>query len=81
MNLEDKRKLFKATAAIDTPEGIKAGRAFAASLTGPILKKVDEISYMRQLFQVDPIDPADQPSYPISDEFESPIGSFQVWVM
>jgi len=72
MDLEKKRRLFQATAE-DTPEGRKAFRAFAASLTGPILKGLEEQSYMRSLFTVERLGPGAQPTYPIADEFDSPI--------
>jgi hypothetical protein len=66
-------ELFKATAAMHTPEGYRAYRAFAASLTGPILKKVEEQSYMRQLFTTIKLAIGQQPSFPIADDFDSPI--------
>jgi hypothetical protein len=66
-------ELFKATAAMHTPEGYRAYRAFAASLNGPILKAVQESSYMRELFQVIQLAPGQQPTFPIADDFDSPI--------
>jgi hypothetical protein len=76
MTLEEKRKLFQETAAIDTPEGRMKFQAFAASLTGPILKKLEEVSIMRQLFTVERLGPGAQASYPIAEDFDSP-----VWVL
>lgn len=73
MTLEEKRKLFMLTANMHTEEGLRAFKAFAASLTGPILKKVEEISYMREMFQVDRLGPMDDASYPVAEEFDSPI--------
>jgi hypothetical protein len=73
MDIAEKRKLFQATAAVDTPEGRLAYRAFAASATKPILQKLEQISYMRQLFRVERLGPGQQPVYPLPDEFESPI--------
>jgi hypothetical protein len=66
-------ELLKATAAMHTPEGYRAYRAFAASLTGPILKAVEEQSYMRQLFTTIRLAPGQQPTFPIADDFDSPI--------
>jgi len=68
--------LFKATAAINTPEGIMANRAFAAALTTPILQAVERDSIMRQLFAVERLGPGAQASYPIAEDFEIP-----VWVL
>lgn len=76
MTLEEKRDLFKETAAIDTPEGRMKFQAFAASLTGPILKKLDEVSIMRELFTVENLAPGAQPNYPIAEDFDSP-----VWIL
>jgi len=73
MDISEKRELFKATAAIDTPEGREAYRAFAASSTKPILQKLEQMSYMRQLFRVEKLGPGQQPTYPLPDEFESPV--------
>lgn len=73
MTDNEKRELFKMTANLHTDEGKRAFKAFAASLTGPILKKVEEQSYMRELFQVERLGPAEEASYPIAEEFDSPI--------
>jgi len=73
ISLERKCELFKATADMHTPRGLRAFQEFAASLTGPILKKVEEKSYMRQLFSVIRLGPGQQPSFPIADDFDSPI--------
>lgn len=73
MTLDEKRELFKLTANLHTEEGVKAFKAFAASLTGPILKKVEELSYMREMFTVERLGPMEEASYPIADEFDSPI--------
>lgn len=77
MDIAEKRALFQATAAAGrTPEGDLAYHAFAASATKPILQKLEQISYMRQLFRVERLGPGQQPIYPLPDEFDSP-----VWVL
>jgi hypothetical protein len=76
MNKTKKMKLFQATAALHTSAGQQAYRAFAASSTKPILQKLEEQSYMRQLFTVERLGPGQQPTYPLPDEFESP-----VWIL
>lgn len=73
MDIADKRKLFQATAAFESDEGKLAYRAFAASATKPILQKLEQASYMRQLFRVERLGPGQQPVYPLPDEFDSPI--------
>jgi len=70
------QELFKATAAINTPEGIAAYRAFAAALTTPILQKIEQESIMRKLFAVERLGPGAQASYPVAEDFEIP-----VWVL
>ncbi len=69
-------ELFRATAEINTPEGIAAYRAFAAALTTPILQKVELESIMRKLFAVEKLGPGAQAVYPIAEDFEIP-----VWVL
>ena len=70
------QELFKATAAVNTPEGIAAYRAFAAALTTPILQAIERDSIMRKLFAVENLGPGAQASYPIAEDFEMP-----VWVL
>jgi len=70
------QELFRATATINTPEGMMANRAFAAALTTPILQAVERDSIMRQLFAVERLGPGAQASYPIAEDFEIP-----VWVL
>jgi hypothetical protein len=76
MDIAKKRKLFQATAALHTEAGLQAYRAFAQTSTKPILQKLEQISYMRQLFRVENLGPGQQPTYPLPDEFESP-----VWIL
>jgi len=76
MDRKEMQKLFKATAAINTPEGIAAYRAFAAALTTPILQKIEQDSIMRKLFAVERLGPGAQASYPVAEDFEIP-----VWVL
>jgi hypothetical protein len=76
MDKKEMMDLFRATAEINTPEGIAAYRAFAAALTTPILQKVELESIMRQLFAVEMLGPGAQAVYPIAEDFEIP-----VWVL
>lgn len=76
MDRKEMQKLFKATADINTPEGLMANRAFAAALTTPILQAIERDSIMRQLFAVERLGPGAQASYPIAEDFEIP-----VWVL
>ena len=76
MDRKEMQELFKATAAINTPEGIAAYRAFAAALTTPILQKIEQDSIMRELFAVERLGPGAQASYPVAEDFEIP-----VWVL
>lgn len=69
-------ELFRATANINTAEGLQAYRAFAAALTTPILKKLELESLMRQLFAVEVLGPNAQAMYPVAEDFEMP-----VWVL
>ena len=57
MDNKEMMDLFKATAAINTPEGLKAYKAFAAALTTPILQAIEQQSIMRQLFAVERLGP------------------------
>jgi len=66
-------ELFKATAAIDTPEGMEAYKAFAQALTIPILQEIRDASIMRQLFAVERLAPGAQAVYPVADDFEVPV--------
>jgi len=76
MDRTEMQKLFKATAAINTPEGIAAYRAFAGALTTPILQAIERDSIMRSLFAVERLGPGAQASYPVAEDFEIP-----VWVL
>jgi hypothetical protein len=76
MDKNEMRELFRATAAINTPEGIMAYKAFAAALTTPILQAIERDSIMRQLFAVELLGPGAQASYPVAEDFEIP-----VWVL
>ena len=76
MDRKEMQALFAATAAIDTPEGMEAYKEFAASLTIPILQKIELESIMRQLFNVERLAPGAQAVYPIAEDFEIP-----VWVL
>lgn len=76
MERHEMQELFKATAAIDTPEGLAAYRAFAAALTTPILQKIELESIMRSLFSVERLGPGAQAVYPVAEDFEIP-----VWVL
>jgi hypothetical protein len=76
MDRKEMQELFKATAAVNTPEGIAAYRAFAAALTTPILQAIERDSIMRKLFAVENLGPGAQASYPIAEDFEMP-----VWVL
>lgn len=67
------QELFKATAAIDTPEGVEAYKAFAQALTVPILQEVRDASIMRQLFAVERLAPGAQAVYPVADDFDVPV--------
>lgn len=76
MDRTEMEKLFRATAAINTPDGIMAYKAFAAALTTPILQAIETQSIMRQLFAVERLGPGAQASYPVAEDFEIP-----VWVL
>lgn len=67
------QELFKATAAIDTPEGVEAYKAFAQALTVPILQEIRDASIMRQLFAVERLAPGAQAVYPVADDFDVPV--------
>ena len=57
MDRQKLAELFKATAALDTPEGVEAYKAFAQALTVPILQEIKDASIMRQLFAVERLAP------------------------
>jgi len=76
MDRKEMQKLFRATAAINTPEGMAAYKAFAAALTTPILQAVERESIMRQLFAVERLGPGAQAVYPVAEDFEIP-----VWIL
>jgi hypothetical protein len=73
MDRQKLAELFKATAAIDTPEGMEAYKAFAQALTVPILQEIRDASIMRQLFSVERLAPGAQAVYPVADDFEIPV--------
>ncbi len=76
MERKEMMDLFKATADIQTPEGLAAYKEFAAALTTPILQKIELESIMRKLFAVERLAPGAQAVYPIAEDFEIP-----VWVL
>lgn len=76
MERNEIRDLFRATASVETPEGQRAAKEFAAALSVPILQEVKLNSVMRQLFAVEVLGPGAQASYPVADDFEIP-----VWVL
>lgn len=76
MDKREMAELFKATANIDTPEGMMAYRAFAAAITTPILKKLELESIMRKMFAVERLQPGAQATYPVAEDFEIP-----VWIL
>ena len=65
MDRKEMQELFRATANIQTPEGIQAYRAFASALTTPILQKIEQNSIMRTLFSVERLGPGAQAVYPV----------------
>jgi hypothetical protein len=67
------QEMFHATAAIDTPEGVEAYKAFAQALTVPILQEIKDASIMRQLFAVERLAPGAQAVYPVADDFDVPV--------
>ena len=77
MDRQKLAELFKATAAIDTPEGMEAYKAFAQALTVPILQEIRDASIMRQLFAVERLAPGAQAVYPVADDFEIPVRIIQ----
>lgn len=60
MDRKEMQDLFSATAAINTPEGLMAYKAFAAALTTPILQAIERDSIMRKLFAVERLGPGAQ---------------------
>lgn len=76
MDKKEMQELFRATAEVQTPDGMAAYRAFAAALTTPILQKVEQDSIMRSLFAVERLGPGAQAVYPVAEDFEIP-----VWVL
>lgn len=75
-NLRELKDLFKATAAMDTPEGMAAYKEFCAAIKTPILQEVKYMSTARELFAVETLEPGAQAVYPVADDFELP-----VWVL
>lgn len=76
MDLRKMKELFRATAAVDTEEGIKAYKEFCAAIKTPILQEIKYKSTVRKLFAVENLDPGAQAVYPVADDFELP-----VWVL
>ena len=76
MERKEMEALFKATAEINSQDGIMAYKAFAAALTTPIVQAVEQQSIMRALFSVERLGPGAQASYPVAEDFEIP-----VWVL
>ena len=74
--LNELKPLFKATAALDTPEGKLALKEFCAAIKTPILQEVKYLSVARQLFAIEVLEPGSQATYPVADDFECP-----VWVL
>lgn len=76
MDTKEMQELFRATAAVNTPDGLAAYREFAQALTTPILQAIERDSIMRQMFAVERLGPGAQASYPVAEDFEIP-----VWVL
>jgi len=76
MERQEMQELFRATANVQTAEGLAAFKAFAAALTTPILQKIEQESIMRKLFAVEILGPGAQAVYPVAEDFEIP-----VWVL
>ena len=76
MDLRKMKELFRATAAVDTEEGLAAYREFCAAIKTPILQEIKYKSTVRELFAVEKLDPGSQAVYPVADDFELP-----VWVL
>ncbi|MHA2112560.1 MAG: hypothetical protein ACXADW_10765 [Candidatus Hodarchaeales archaeon] len=76
MDRKEMQELFRATASINTMEGLAAYREFAQALTTPILQAIERDSIMRELFAVERLGPGAQASYPVAEDFEIP-----VWVL
>jgi hypothetical protein len=60
MERQEMMELYRATAEINTAEGLAAYRAFAAALTTPILQRIELESIMRQMFSVERLGPGAQ---------------------
>jgi len=76
LSKKDMQELFRATANVNTAEGLQAYKAFAAALTIPILQEIKLRSVVRELFAVENLGPGAQAVYPVADDFEVP-----VWVL
>lgn len=76
MDLREMKELFRATAAVDTEEGINAYKEFCAAIKTPILQEVKYQSTARKLFAVEMLEPGSQATYPVADDFELP-----VWIL
>jgi len=75
LTYEQRQQLFRETAGMDVEAQLKF-RELAQAMKEPILKKIEEESIMRQLFTVEKLAPGAQSSYPVADDFESP-----VWIL
>ena len=71
--LAELQELFKSTAEMHTPEGIKAFRLFTAALGAPILQTIELESVMRQMFTVINLAAGAQPMFPIDTDFDLPV--------
>lgn len=76
MERNEMQKLFRETANINTPEGMKAYHDLAAAIDIPILQEIKLRSVVRELFAVEQLGPGAQAVYPVADDFDVP-----VWVL
>ncbi len=76
MDLRELKQLFRETADMHTPQGMKAYKELAVALKTPILQETKWRSTVRELFAVEMLEPGAQATYPVADDFELP-----VWVM
>lgn len=75
LTLDQKQELFRETASMSAEAQAKF-RELAQAMKEPILKKIEKESVMRQLFTVERLGPGAQSSYPVADDFETP-----VWIL
>lgn len=73
MDRKEMEKLFRATADVNSAEGIMAYKAFAQALTTPILQAIERESIMRELFAVERLGPGAQASYPVAKSLATAI--------